>query len=490
MRKSNRLLRLTPFEEDMFWDETPAYPMFCFQYLHFTGALDHSFFEESIADALKRHPLMNARVVLKRGKPYWEPLTDSPVIHYERGDSREVFAHFKTPDIRKAAGVAFVLNEKTGFTGEVESVDFGFWVHHSVSDASGVLAFLEDVFIGYARRTGKTLSTTEFRPISEESWALRHNPGLSWRRYFKIATRGVISTLRLLFHFPEPVLPVGKMDRSIPPKEYFRFRELGLTKEESERLHQVSKRLGVTINDLLLRAAFLSNADFKAKYLPKSNRWIRIAMPINMRPRNFPNLFATNVVSMVFLDRRPSQISSSDEFLAGIHQETDWIKRTDQGLSFLENIKGRRNLPGGIQMELKNGRCWTTTVFSNLGRLFSSTPLPRTQDGKLIVGDAILESFSGMPPLRSKTLTSWGGWSYAGAFHFAVTFDSRYLTPEQAEETVRLFKRRIDEMIPLPASVGETSERMEKINVATPFSGDFCRTSPVVMTQSPLSRRY
>ena len=143
----------------MFWDETPAYPMFCFQYLHFTGALDHSFFEESIADALKRHPLMNARVVLKRGKPYWEPLTDSPVIHYERGDSREVFAHFKAPDIRKAAGVAFVLNEKTGSTGEVESVDFGFWVHHSVSDASGVLAFLEDVFIGYARRTGKTLPT-------------------------------------------------------------------------------------------------------------------------------------------------------------------------------------------------------------------------------------------------------------------------------------------------------------------------------------------
>lgn len=478
--------RLTPFEEYMFWDESPAFPMRSFQTLRFSGPFDRSVFEEAFYDALGRHPLMNSRIIQRGRKVYWEPLETLPEIRTARGLAEDDYPALTPPNIREASGLLTVYKECAKSEGnDCRNVtEIGFLIHHSVSDADGILAFLEDILIGYAIKKGRVLPTTAFRPIAEESMALRHDLGMTWKRYWRLLPRSLKSTGRLVFHQPEPLLPLRKADRKTLPERYPLYRRFALSQEETAAYRRKAKSHGVTMNDLLLRDHFLASADFKSRYSPESNRWIRVAMPINMRLRDFPNLFAANIVSMVFLDRRVSHVSEKDDFLKGIHRETDWIKRTDQGLALLENLKGRRNLPGGIQMELRNNRCWATTVLSNLGILFAKTPLPRTDDGKLIVGDAVLEDFCGMPPLRAKTFTSWGVWSYAGHLKFAVHYDDRYLTPEQAEQTFSLFKNRI-----LDSAAESEYNKEETFRRTFPsFPGDCFQAPSGVISNSPIIR--
>ncbi|MBQ3387624.1 MAG: hypothetical protein IJG60_00250 [Thermoguttaceae bacterium] len=424
-RKENRL---TPFEEYMFWDETPAFPMSSWQKLRFSGRLDLDLLRESLAAAALRHPLMTARVALVRGKPYWELRDKEPeIVPFENAGDEKILP---MPDIRNASGlkVYYRAYEEEGR----ERTDLCFAVHHSVSDGVGILGFMEEIFLNYAARKGSAIPPEAYPEISADSMAERQAPQQTWRRYFKLLTYGIKSTRNMLLHDAKPFLPIKKIDYDTPNTRPVLYDAFTLSRQETRAYIAEAKKRGWSLNDLLMRDFFVSCGDFERKFVPKLNRWIRVAMPIDMRTRETPPLFAANVVSMVFLDRRPSQITGGEEFGEGIHRETQWIKKTDQGYTLLVNLRSKRNTFGGLKIVLHGRRCWSTTVLSNLGIIFGKTPLPRTEDGRLIVGDTVLDSFCGMPPVRAKTFTGWGVWTYAGRLGLAMRYDERYLSDEQS----------------------------------------------------------
>ena len=439
-RKENRL---TPFEEYMFWDETPAFPMSSWQKLHFSGRLDLDLLRESLAAAVLRHPLMTARVALVRGKPYWDLRNTEPeIVCFDRADEEKTLP---MPEIQKTSGlkVYYRAYEEEGR----EQTDLAFAVHHSVSDGIGILSFMENIFLNYASKKGTPIRPDAFPPISPESMRERLAPQQTWRRYFKLLTYGVKSTRDMLLHDAKPYLPIKKIDYDTPNPRPVLYDSLILSPEQTRVYIAAAKRRGWSLNDILLCDFFRSCGDFERKYVPDKNRWIRVAVPIDMRLPETPPLFATNVVSMVFLDRRPSQITDSEEFGDGIHRETQWIKKTDQGYTLLVNLRSKRNTFGGLKIVLHGRRCWSTTVLSNLGIIFRTTPLPRTEDGRLIVGNAVLESFCGMPPIRAKTFTGWGVWTYAGRLGMAMRYDERYLSDEQSSFAFEACQKRIFETI-------------------------------------------
>ena len=439
-RKENRL---TPFEEYMFWDETPAFPMASWQKLHFSGRLDLDLLRESLAAAVLRHPLMTARVALVRGKPYWDLRNTEPeIVCFDRADEEKTLP---MPEIQKTSGlkVYYRAYEEEGR----EQTDLGFAVHHSVADGIGILSFMEDLFLNYASRKGVPISPDAFQPISPESMRERQAPQQTWRRYFKLLPNGVKPTIDMLLHDAKPYLPIKKIDYDTPNPRPVLYDSLTLSSEQTRVYIAAAKRRGWSLNDIVLCDFFRSCGDFERKYVPDKNRWIRVAVPINMRLPETPPLFATNVVSMVFMDRRPSQITDGEEFGDGIHRETQWIKKTDQGYTLLVNLRSKRNTFGGIKIVLHGRRCWSTTVLSNLGIIFQKTPLPRTEDGRLIVGNAILESFYGVPPIRAKTFTGWGVWTYAGRLGMAMRYDERYLSDEQSSFAFEACQKRIFETI-------------------------------------------
>jgi hypothetical protein len=61
-------LRLTPFERYMLSDDRPLHPMTHISRLVLSGSFVPECFEEAIAKAVQRHPLLRARV---RGRTPW-----------------------------------------------------------------------------------------------------------------------------------------------------------------------------------------------------------------------------------------------------------------------------------------------------------------------------------------------------------------------------------------------------------------------------------
>ena len=441
MKKADKMARLTPFEEYMFLDDSPAFPMYSMQRLRFSGRLDPDVFAASLQDAVRRHPLLNARIAARRKKFFWEPLETPPNVLSRTLGAGEA-PPFLLPDITRESGLLTLFDQRTDAERKAWT-DVTFFVHHSVSDAIGIMAFMNDVLLGCAKRLGALSPETPLPELNPESFSLRHNPGLSWRRYFRLLPQSLRTTWETVAHFPRPLLPVSRSvaDLSLPQNPS--VREFALSAEETAALRAHAKSSGATLNDLLIYDLFLANERFMTKYQPKKQGRVRVAMPINMRPETHRNLFAANVVSMVFLDRRRKQINASERFFDSVKKETRWIKEKDQGLVLLENLNGRRNLPGGIQMELRQRRCWSTSVLSNLGVIFAGSSLPKTPDGRLRLGDAVMEDYLGTPPLRYKTLTSWGVWTYAGRLHCALRSDDRFLSPEQIDEALAFFQEQV-----------------------------------------------
>ena len=282
--------------------------------------------------------------------------------------------------------------------------------------------------------------------LDPKSLEKRSNLDFGTRRYLRMVLPGIRSTGALVVRFPESLLPGGRVDEWTTAKPWPAVRSFALGEDRSNELLRAAKNAGVTGNDLFLAKLFQAVGEFRDRYAPPSHRPLRIAMPVNVRSEFHRNLFATNVVSMVFLDRSRSQIREDRLFLDGIHRETDWIKKRDQAFSLLMNLRGRRFLPGGIRAELTFPRCWATTVLSNLGKVFAHVPLPRTEKGEIRLGDAVLEAFIGTPPLRRRTLSAWSVCYYAGRLWFALRADDRLMTPEQTDDHVEFYRKRLEQI--------------------------------------------
>ena len=431
----------------MFLDDTPAFPMYSWQSLRFSGRVDREKFGEAYRRAMTRHPLMRSRVVQRGKKYFWETLSEPPEI-IERTRGAEESARAVEADIRVGSGVR-VFYDRIDRSGAVSETEIGFQVHHAASDATGIMVFIHDLFTEYAKLVGSLSPETPSPCYDVNSSAIRRDYGLTVGRYLRYFIQGFRSTVALVFHLPLSLLPTPEIDKQKPIGSYPRVDFFELTADETTRFRRCAKEHGMTVNDLLVYSLFLATCDFLDLYVPDASGWLRVAMPINMRTEKHRRMYAANMVSMVFLDFKKSFIADR-RFLERLRRQIAWVKRNRQGLIFPTNLRGRRNLPGGIQMELSLKRCWSTTVLSNLGRIFEDVTLRRTPEGKIEIGDAVLESYSGSPPLRARTLTSWGAWTYAGRMTLSVRSDPRFLTEEQIVESLELFRKRILDVLAGP----------------------------------------
>jgi hypothetical protein len=148
---------------------------------------------------------------------------------------------------------------------------------------------------------------------------------------------------------------------------------------------------------------------------------------------------AANAVTMLFLDRRERDFSDPDELLQKIHQETEWIKRTEQKHFLLLTLSIRDRLPGGISWELKSQKCQATAVLSNLGKVFELLPFMRRHDGRFFVGNAVLEEIDATPPIRPGTLVSFSTLTYANRLRLILRYDAKNMTAEQANDLLQIF---------------------------------------------------
>ncbi|GHT14985.1 hypothetical protein FACS1894170_12400 [Planctomycetales bacterium] len=427
---------LTIFEKYMFFDDTPEYPMDSFRQIRLSGSVNTEVFAESIKTVVAVNPLLRS-IIKKTGsrKYVWQDV-EQPV--FVRVSDELVPERI---NIKNQPGFRSYIRK----TADETSVLFQF--HHSVSDGLGEMEFIGDVLTDYAQRVKGETPPPPQRDAS--LLPLRGKSGLTLKSYIKNYINTMYTTNQLLFGSPDPLKPL-KETAPAPIREYFTFITSEMTPETTKTCFAEAKKCGVTINDYLLAALFSAMYRWREQFAASEtsgtipmNPLYRLAVPLSLRTPKHKNIPASNSVTMLFIDRRLRQCGDRQRLIKNVHREMVWAKRAEQKHYLLLSLRIRDFLPGGIPAILKSLNCRSTIVLSNLGRVFETLPLSRRADGKIIVGDAVLESVDAAPPIRRGTLISFSVLTYSGSLRFILRYDSQNMTKNEAETFLEYFVKEL-----------------------------------------------
>ena len=426
----------------MFLDGTASYPMNCYLRLTLTGRLDRLRFQRALERSLTFHPLLQAKVVETRKNRYAWKLAGLPVpVDWQENVDRNALLHGKPYNLFVEPPLRMTVREYADGGSELILE-----LHHSASDASGILLFLEHFFTAYHRDAAINELEQFDVPKALEN---RFRFAKTWRELL----RGIPSQLfglprawYFLVNRPEAIVPYQPpQGRPSPPEGYPFLLERQLTSHQTAWLRDQCKRTGTTINDRLLTAAYLAIFAWrKSEHIVETGCYFRVAVPTDLR--NGPTELATaaNRVSMVFLDRKSRSAEPPPKLLTGIHREMAHIKRHRLGWAFIFGLSCFKNIFGGFRGMIRQKRCWSSCVLSNPGRVFHKTDLPRHDgriclDGAVDDGTLVLEKISASPPIRPWTVFGINAVTYCDEMFLTLHYDPVAVTAEGAKRFLTIF---------------------------------------------------
>jgi NRPS condensation-like uncharacterized protein len=432
-------LPLAVFEEYMVADDRAAYPMSGFIRLRFAGRFDRAALEQAQREAFGRHPLLAAKIERsRRGRYAWVMPPDWPVpICWVPRPVGDAYPPRGRIDLEKESGVQLVVAEDDAKS------DLIMHLHHASCDGLGGFQFFEDLLMAYAEATGAPLTRPIPPAIPVERLLERGTFGLTWWKFLRMLPKqlvGLQGVSQFLKREPislAPVLP-RPTDGTLPdgyPASAIRW----LEDDDLARLKAKASQLGVTSNDVLVRDLFLTMEAWRLRHFPKHGPgWLRLSIPMNLRGMSGLSFPAANVVSMVFLDRRPPMFDDPEQLLHSVHDEMQLIKRMQLGLTFIFSLLVGRIMPGGIAKMVRADRCSASCVLSNFGTPLAKAAFP-LQGKKIQIGNLLLESADALPPLRPFTCTTLTAITCSGRMSLALHYDPPAMSAAQAEDLVDSF---------------------------------------------------
>ncbi|MBN1587930.1 MAG: hypothetical protein JW888_00280 [Pirellulales bacterium] len=406
-------LPLVVFEKYILLDHRPDYPMtYCLTF-DFRGHFDRPALDDSLEEVLPRHPLFTARVkrLPWKGLCWISEGGSFPRIDWDTLDVPLACPHGEAIDLRRECGLRLWVRQDDGHA------RLTLQVHHACADGIGTLHFVGDLLAAYALRVNGHDNGRRLVPLDPASLQQRDKfdvelpePVSQWH----VLKSTVIETFKFLGRQPAPLVVPGTMPlsardeqdvRGTPPRPFPGICSHTFDARKTEALRNEAKRRGVTLNDILLRDAFVALAEWNAIHDPKSRRrWLRINMPTNLRVRKDRRMPAANMMGYAFLTRHRAECDDSDELLEGIHRETELIKQWSLGLMFLDGLAFISRIPGLLRLTTRRRRCLASVVLSNLGdpALHFHTRL-RNGDRRIQAGGVVFERLTGSPPVRPLT---------------------------------------------------------------------------------------
>jgi NRPS condensation-like uncharacterized protein len=437
-------LPLTCFEEYLFRDDSPAYPMTLVIRLRLAGFLEPSSFQNALEIVLRRHPLLRATISRKRfGRLTWVDNTDRrPVIHWHAQGDANGFPETPYLDLTREPGIRiWVMDRDTGN-------DVIMQIHHCCTDGKGMMVFIEDMLIAYVLQYGTTESGLALRELEPGRLRERATPDLSGWKYLKaiLLQMGVLNGVREFFmRSPSPLSDTKRVPpQSAVPVSHVSPLFLTCEQDETRRMVSAARSYGATLNDLLLRDLFLAVGAWRAKKgMGHAGEWLRFSVPVNLRTAADEKAPMANSISLIFFDRQRKDLERRDRLLQSIQHDMMVIRRHFWEYSYIFSIGITRLLPGGLTLLRQDNRCYATTCFSNVGRILDKTPLP-TSEGRLVAGNVLLESIDVVaPPLRPHMDVSFNVHTYGGRLQLVLNYDSRVLSVEDARELLDLYLEEI-----------------------------------------------
>ena len=452
-RDSSKREPFALFEEYMLLDDTPEYPMDPIFVLKFSERLDWRLARNALLETIERHPLLRRRAQRRFGRLFWVPTHRAPEIEYidvdENPDAFNAsgFPNVRRLDLYSEPGLRVCYYESKRENWSRLLLQF----HHAVSDGMGILAFVNDWSIFYAKSVGGLSEETRLPSLKEEALKERLPVGWNRRAYYRNYWHTWRSTRRLGFRFPRPLTPTPPFSKMGLEEEYPFARSLTLSSEETSRYIRLAKKSGVTVNDALLCDFFLALEEWLQKVKGDARRGLlRVMAPINMRTPRHEGSPLANIVSTVFLNRSRQALTCGREaVLKSIAEEMRWVKEKEQRYDFLLILKALHTFPGLLTMFLKMAVCRTSAVLSNLGRILDASPVPRDSEGRLLLGTARLDGIDATSPIRYKTSLAIVALTYAGRLSLTARYDARLIPDEDARAFMEIYHSLISESVSL-----------------------------------------
>lgn len=481
------LLPMTVFEEYMLLDGTAQYPMDCHIRLHFSGGFNHEAVENAFVTVFPNHPFLCSRCQeTKKYRFAWvlpDFSTPQPIQHFEgyneifgvkflwlEGKCREQYPPDAQVGLAPREGgemLRFYFLEEKGTDGRVERTDFIIKCHHSASDGIGMFQCLADFLVKYAQLQGVEMPEWENRPKTDvDALASRQKYGRTlWERTKLLATctAHLPRSFKLILHRVQPITVPAPIQENHPkgtPALYF----CTISSEKTSRILKRSREQGFTFNDAMLQAVWCGTKTWRERH-PESttnerNAWIRIAVPSNLRHPRQKNFPASNIVSMLFCDRREKDVNTSADFRQTITREMNHVKKYSLGFLLIQSLRDARNVCGNLYGAVKMCKCWASMVLTNVGPVFTpkALPFPRNSEGKLQLGGLVLEEIESASPIREQTTLSICCITYAGSMQFSLIYDPLSMSRDEAKEYLDDVLESLDEICSIKETSNETTD--------------------------------
>lgn len=455
-------LHLSSIERFLLDDDRPSHPMAFVIEMDFKGVVETNVFDRAMVAALHRHPLLISRIgPAKNHDECWlKPDGMLPRVDVDNFD-----APINLPngqewiDLRNEVGLRIWIRQG------VDRSRIIFQFHHVCCDGIGAYRFIGDLLAYYAagvdgvdvpeipnidlKRLRSRADRCRFLSRGSANSQLIKN---SLKDCFNIIGKGCQ---------PLAVNPASKFEE---PNPFPGLCSYNFSAKEFSQLRDVSKEMGLMLNDLLILELFQAmhcwNSEVSGR---EKNSKYRIMMPVDLRNTDDFETPAANVIGYTFVDRRAAELNDRDKLAAGIREETAGIKHNRVGERFNDMIAMGDNVRAFKKFAMRLPRALCTAVLSNIGDP-SRRFLARFErsSGCVVAGNLILERISGFPPVRRKSRASFSIVTYRRELTIGLRCDPVEFSKSDTEQLLKLYVAALRKHLPaeMPAQPAQIQQQM------------------------------
>jgi NRPS condensation-like uncharacterized protein len=432
---------LTPFETKFVELAPPGGRIDLILRAEFDQPLSRSDWEQACRTVLPRHPLLQAtiRPTTNGGWEWVAPREPGePPLFWDQD-----LAAPPPIDLQREPGCRIVVRP----TEDGAVVEL--WIHHACCDAMAAWQVLGELLVSYAAiREGNPAKLSRSVP---ERLTTRASYGLSrwaWLARLPLDLCAVLGLYEYLCHRPATWRRPSSEFPSAAENDVPAMRSMRLTPDETTRVIEQARRLSVTVNDLLLTAYFQAlHAVLVAEQRCEPAAVLRLLIPINMRRPQNRDTPAANLVSLIFLDRCPGRLRTTQRLLGSVHREMAFCKWWGAGLTWLRLLAmGQRRKLRGRRPVSTNAGDGATGVLSNLGDL--TRQFPDTWPAQAFRS---LKHVEFVPPTVPGAAVTCGVTTWRGTLSLSLRHDPARLDHTTASRVLTELRARLVELTNAPS---------------------------------------
>lgn len=414
--------------------------------LRFSGPVDHDTLLTSLAEAVGRHPMLQARLErTPHGDLRWV-LPSEPQARVSMTVARPGLDASEVPDLGAPLDLFQTAGVRFGLVDTGQTLRLLIAVHHACTDGTGLFQFVEDLLVLYQRKStsgAPAVALRERRPDRLRNRGQVSRVGGPDRPWWTDIGLGARSAYRVLKDTPDPLHPRRPPDDTplVPT---------GRSPEDAtdllKPLRRAAARQGATLNDLLIRDLLLTVRTWNDQTAGHaSDRRYRVLLPCDLRSPEHELMPAANAMSFAFVTRSLDELGDHDALLRGISGETRFIRTENASSYFLRALAVARRWEAGMRRLAATPWCLATVVLSNLGdpTLGFVEGWSRV-DGKIAIGDVVLEWIRVRSPLRPRTRFGLVVNTYANQLSLGPSADPSQLTSDDIIRFLMLFRARLE----------------------------------------------